>query len=209
MTSTSPNRAIERISLKDGSRSVVVSPTPGRAIDSLSVREDALYYTLRERSGVGASLFRRPWDGGSPVSIGLPGLQTLYPLGAQEGVSGLLVGGAGWTRFPTVMRVDARGAASETGLQPQPRGVEASRLEATVVEVPSHDGTLVPLSIVRRQGTPRAGRNPTFLPGYGAYGFSAEPFLSPELIAYFNPGFIRSFSPYRELGSASRRERLW
>src|SRR3546814_12991421 len=75
---------------------------------------DLLYYTLRERSGVGASLFRRPWDGGSPVSIGLPGLQTLYPLGAQEGVSGLLVGGAGWTRFPTVMRVDARGAASET-----------------------------------------------------------------------------------------------
>src|SRR3546814_3005206 len=51
MTSTSPNRAIERISLKDGSRSVVVSPTPGRAIDSLSVREDALYYTLRERPG--------------------------------------------------------------------------------------------------------------------------------------------------------------
>src|SRR3546814_15572814 len=87
MTSTSPNRAIGRISLKDGSRSVVVSPTPGRAIDSLSVREDALYYTLRERSGVGASLFRRPWDGGSPVSIGLPGLQTLYPLGAQEGRS--------------------------------------------------------------------------------------------------------------------------
>src|SRR3546814_3747587 len=86
------------------------------------------------------------------------------------------------------MRVDARGAASETGLQPQPRGVEASRLEATVVEVPSHDGTLVPLSIARRKGTPRDGGNPTFLQGYGAYGFSTDPFLSPELFAYFDRG---------------------
>src|SRR3546814_19346014 len=82
------------------------------------------------------------------------------------------------------MRVDARGAASETGLQPQPRGVEASRLEATVVEAPSHDGTLVPLSIVRRKGTPRDRGNPTFLQGYGAYGFSPDPFLSPSLFAY-------------------------
>src|SRR3546814_4312417 len=91
--------------ISDWSSDVCSSDLPGRAIDSLGVREDALYYTLRERSGVGASLFRRPWDGGSPVSIGLPGLQTLYPLGAQEGVSGLLVGGAGWTRFPTVMQI--------------------------------------------------------------------------------------------------------
>lgn len=193
MTSTSPDRQIERVSLKDGARSIVVPATPGRAVDNLSAREDALYYTLRERSGVGVGLFRLPWDGGSPASVALPGLQTLFPLGAQEGVGGMLVGGAGWTRFPTVMRVDAQGAVSETGLQPPPTGVDTSMLEATVVEVPSHDGTSVPLSIIRRKGTPMDGDNPTLLQGYGAYGFSTDPFLVPEFFAYFDRGFIRAF----------------
>jgi prolyl oligopeptidase len=203
MTSTSPDRAIERISLKDGTRSVVVPPTPGRAVDYLSAREDALYYTLRERSGVGVGLFRQPWDGGSPAGVALPGLQTLYPLGAQEGVSGMLVGGAGWRRFPTVMQVDAQGAVSETGLQPQPGGVDASRLEATVVEVASHDGTLVPLSIIQRTGTPLDGNNPTLLQGYGAYGYSTDPYFAPEFLAYFDRGVVRAFCHVRGGGEKS------
>jgi len=46
------------------------------------------------------------------------------------------------------------------------------------IEVPSHDGVLVPLSLIYRKGTPRDGSAVCLLDGYGAYGSSATPFFS-------------------------------
>jgi prolyl oligopeptidase len=46
------------------------------------------------------------------------------------------------------------------------------------VEAPSHDGTMVPLSIVHRKDMKLDGSNPTILEGYGAYGYSMTPYFS-------------------------------
>ncbi len=46
------------------------------------------------------------------------------------------------------------------------------------VEVPGHDGTMVPLSIVHRKGIPLDGSSRCILDGYGAYGMSATPRFS-------------------------------
>ncbi len=45
-------------------------------------------------------------------------------------------------------------------------------------EVPGHDGTKVPLSIVYQKGIPLDGSNSCILEGYGAYGISATPHFS-------------------------------
>ena len=46
------------------------------------------------------------------------------------------------------------------------------------VEVPGHDGTMVPLSIMHLKGIPMDGSNSCILDGYGAYGISATPYFS-------------------------------
>ena len=46
------------------------------------------------------------------------------------------------------------------------------------VEVPGHDGTMIPLSIIYRRGIPLDGSNCCILTGYGAYGGSATPRFS-------------------------------
>jgi prolyl oligopeptidase len=51
-------------------------------------------------------------------------------------------------------------------------------LVADEVEVPSHDGTLVPLSIIHRKGLTLDGSNPCILEGYGAYGMTMSPHFS-------------------------------
>jgi prolyl oligopeptidase len=43
------------------------------------------------------------------------------------------------------------------------------------VEVPSHDGTMVPLSIIHRKDLALDGSSPAILEGYGAYGISYTP----------------------------------
>jgi prolyl oligopeptidase len=51
-------------------------------------------------------------------------------------------------------------------------------LTAEEVEVPGHDGTMIPLSIIYRKGIPRDGNNCCLLSGYGAYGSSIAPSFS-------------------------------
>jgi prolyl oligopeptidase len=49
------------------------------------------------------------------------------------------------------------------------------------VEVPGHDGTLVPLSIIHKKGIPMDGSASCILTGYGAYGISETPFFSERI----------------------------
>ncbi len=46
------------------------------------------------------------------------------------------------------------------------------------VEVPGHDGTMIPLSIIHKKGIPMDGSNCCILTGYGAYGISITPHFS-------------------------------
>jgi prolyl oligopeptidase len=45
------------------------------------------------------------------------------------------------------------------------------------VEVPGHDGTMIPLSLIHKKGIPLDGSNSCLLFGYGAYGYSYAPFF--------------------------------
>jgi len=196
LTARKANREIERLALDTGKRDVVVAEG-ALPIDTVASSDDALFFTTKNANGVGTQLQRRPWATGVVQTIATPGLDTVTMYTTQEGAEGLVVAGSGWARFPDVVRVDAQGAVHPTGLQPPPAGVDASQLEATIVQVTSHDGTQVPLSIVHRRDLVRDGNNPTFMQGYGAYGVSTEPFLTPAHFAYFDRGFVRAFCHVR------------
>jgi len=196
LSATEPNRRIERLSLKTGARDTVVA-NGAVPIDDIHGTPDALYYVTKRASGVGSDLHRMPWGARAAVPVKLPGFDTLQLYPTQHGAQGLHVLGTGWGRFAAIRYVDAQGRIRDTDLQPSPKGVNAADLVATIVQVTSHDGTLVPLSIVHRRGLARDGRNPTLLQGYGAYGINTDPVLVPAHFAYFDRGFVRAFCHVR------------
>jgi prolyl oligopeptidase len=63
------------------------------------------------------------------------------------------------------------------------------------VEVPGHDGEMIPLSIIHLKGIPMDGSNSCILEGYGAYGISYSPRFSVQrsvvlhgvVVAYAHP----------------------
>lgn len=86
---------------------------------------------------------------------------------------------------------------SSEGAAWQPAGLHRSdsvpglpRLVAREVMVPSHDGTMVPLAVVHREGLVLDGRNPTLLTGYAAYGYSIRSGFSPTEVAWFERGGV-------------------
>ncbi|HEX8326761.1 MAG TPA: prolyl oligopeptidase family serine peptidase [Hymenobacter sp.] len=58
------------------------------------------------------------------------------------------------------------------------------------LEVPSHDGTMVPLSLVYRKDLKKDGNAVCFMTGYGAYGVSATPYFSRRNLALLNQGVV-------------------
>lgn len=69
--------------------------------------------------------------------------------------------------------------------------------------VPSHDGVLVPMSIVYKRGMAKNGQNPLVLYGYGSYGSSMDAYFSVARLSLLNRGFIWAIAHIRggeELG---------
>lgn len=198
LSAKQPSRRIEKLSLKDpAAPKTVVVPAGLLPIDNILSSADALYYVAKRESGVGSQLYRLPWNATAATPVELPGLDSVYPFGGQDGVDGLIVAGSGWSSFPEVRRIDAQGVVHATKLQPAPTGVDASQLVSKIVQVPSHDGVEVPLSIVHRKDLARDGSNPTFLYAYGAYGINTDPGLIPAHFVYFDRGFVRAFCHVR------------
>ncbi|MDO5655812.1 MAG: prolyl oligopeptidase family serine peptidase [Flavobacteriaceae bacterium] len=70
---------------------------------------------------------------------------------------------------------------------------------AEEIEIPSHDGVMVPLSIVYdKNKLKKDGSNTAFMQGYGSYGMSAYvPALHADLIPLLNRGVVLAFPHVR------------
>jgi len=129
--------------------------------------------------------------GAKPVPVKLPFAGDIDALAADPRQPGVVFNTGTWTRFGGYYAYDpAAGVVVDTRLQPQGRYDNPGDLVSTEVKVKSHDGTLVPLSIVHRKGLKPDGTNPTILYGYGAYGISQTPFFRPQYLAWFERGGV-------------------
>jgi oligopeptidase B len=69
---------------------------------------------------------------------------------------------------------------------------------------PAPDGTLVPVSLVFRTGTPRDGTAPCLLYGYGSYEHSMDPRFSITQLSLLDRGFIYAIAHVRGGGEMGR-----
>ncbi len=65
-----------------------------------------------------------------------------------------------------------------------------NKLKVEEVEVTSHDGVKVPLSIIYSSDVKLNGENPLVIYAYGAYGYSIMPYFSMHRMAWYNRGII-------------------
>lgn len=86
--------------------------------------------------------------------------------------------------------------------------VDLEGFEYEVVQVPSADGTLVPLQLLYRRGMVRNSDNPTLLYGYGGFNVSLLPGFQRNLLYWLERGGVYAVANLRgggELGEAWHR----
>lgn len=177
-----------RLSKPEIVSAATIVPASEAVITGLATASDALY--VRRMSG-GASDLLRVAYGARPAPVALPFSMDIDSLAADPRRPGVIFDASAWTRFGGYYAYEPRsGKVRDTGLQPQGKYDNPGTLVATEVKVRSHDGTLVPLSIVHKKGLKLDGSNPTILYGYGAYGISMTPFYRPTYLPWFERGGV-------------------
>ncbi len=160
-----------------------------RVLMGLAAAKDGLY--LRARDGNVQRLFKLAYaDDAKPLEVPLPVLGSVAFSSAQPDQDGLLLDLQSWTRARQIYALGADGKVSNTGLQPAGRFDTPADVQASEVMVKSHDGVMVPMSIIHRRGVKLDGRNPTLLYGYASYGITEEPVFSPSRLAWLDQGGV-------------------
>lgn len=171
---------------------------PGEAVvRDVFAAKDGLYVQLMD-GGIGRVL-RVPFQPKVQAEeIRLPFAGAVSLTAAHPHLDGLFMVLASWTKAPRIYEYQpGRGTLKDTGLQPIGTSADADDHVSTEVKVKSHDGVMVPLSIVCKRGAKLDGRNPTLLLGYGAYGTSIDPRFSTPGRAWIEKGGVYAVAHVR------------
>ena len=184
-----------RILVTDAARpnpatATVLLPEGPRNITGIVSSKDYLFVTLND--GINDQI--RQYDPRSQqwADVPLPFSGTAYvqPLDAPRS-NAALVGITSWKQ-----------PAALYDYNPDIKSLVASSFDSKVeypgvadlvveeIEVPSHDGAMVPLSLIYRKGLKKDGQAVCFMDGYGAYGISAVPYFSTRYLALLNQGVV-------------------
>ena len=173
----------------------VLVPESARVLSGITAASDALY--LEARDGNVKRLYKLAHADGSgsaptPQEVPLPvvGAFSFGGGSARADLPGVLLDLQGWTRARQIYAVAADGSVSNTGLQPAGPYDAPGDVLATEVMVKSHDGVMVPMSIIHKASVKLDGNNPTLLYGYASYGVTEEPYFSISRLAWMDAGGV-------------------
>jgi prolyl oligopeptidase len=185
-----------RLGAPDLAQAELVMPPSDQVVVNVAAAADALY--IEARDGNVKRLYKRAHGAsGAPVEVKLP-LEGSFELVSSEGgmgaanprLPGLLIDLQSWNAARQVYEVAADGSVRNTGLQPAGPFDQPAGIVATEVKVKSHDGAMVPMSIIHRADVKLDGSNPTILYGYASYGSTEEPFYSVSRLAWLDAGGV-------------------
>ena len=181
---------------------VVATPPEGGVLESFSLNKDALVAAIREGTSIGVR--RYPLSGaagdttGQRVALPFAGAASVHadPAHAYSSISYSL---SGWTQLPRTFVFD--GATSvDSGLRVNVQPAGLPDIDVVEVTARSHDGVLVPMTILHKKGLKLDGSNPTLLNGYGSYGFSETAGFSPAGMVWLERGGVLAFANVRGSG---------
>jgi prolyl oligopeptidase len=184
---------------------VLVPEMESEIIEDFSISDEALYFSTM-KNGVQAKLYKTDYATGKTEEIELPkkaGSISISSKGPR--FSDVWVNISGWTQSNTRYRYNSE--SNEFTVETMSSKAEFPEYEDLIVEelmVPSHDGTMVPLSLIYKKGLKKDGSNPVMLLGYGSYGISISPFFSPSQLIWTLKGGIFAVAHVRgggELGN--------
>jgi len=181
----------------------VVVTSGERIISEMAIARDALYVSVLD-GGIDR-LIRVDLRGGRTQPVKLPFEGAIAALTTDPYSAGALYRSSSWVKPVGQYLYDPkRQGVIDTNLIPKPQ-VDLSHIEVSRAMARSHDGALVPLTILYKRGLRLDGKDPTLLEGYGAYGVPMQPYLSLPRLAWLERGGVYAVAHVRGGGEIRTR----
>lgn len=167
----------------------VLLPEGKRNITGISASHDYLFVTLN--NGINDQIRQYDVRSGQWSDVPLPSTGTAQVTPLDPSGNECLISTTTWKQPTTLYDYNPTSRKliiSPFNIAATYPGVDDLVVEE--VEVPSHDGVMVPLSLIYKKGLKRDGNAVCFMDGYGAYGISATPRFSSLLLGMLNKGVI-------------------
>lgn len=166
---------------------VLVNASEDEVISQLALTDEALYFTS-SKNGVEAKLYKFQDGKTSFIPLPVPSGASLIASKGRDCPS-LWVATRGWLN--NVIRYKYQhNQFKEVTLTAQGDFPEFRNFVVKELLVSSHDGVLVPLSIIHQKGIELKGQHPTLIQAYGSYGVSIHPYFSAEELIWVEEGGI-------------------
>jgi len=160
-----PRFKIVRLSLKKpdfSSAELIVAPGE-TVVQSLNTARDALYVTILD-TGI-RKILRVPYGKVADSDfLKIPNNAAGYVTSVSKELDGILVYATSWTKGTLIYKYDPETDSFEdTGLMPAGKFDDLEGYSSKEVMVKSHDGVMVPLSIIHKTDIEMNGKNPTLV----------------------------------------------
>lgn len=184
---------------------VVAMAPPNAVLESFALSKNAVLAGVREGTSIGIRRYPPGDTTGTALAMPYPGAAQTYadPNQAFDDVIFTLGGWAQpartWRSSPGLDGTDAK-PATEISLATTRNALAALDIEVRDVVVKSHDGAMVPMTVLHKKGLSRTSAHPTLLEGYGAYGLSETAHYSPANQVWLERGGVLAFANVRGSG---------
>ena len=170
----------------------VLIPEDNKAVISdFEVTSQGLFY-VKTTNGVEAKLHHFEETTGKSTELTLPKASGSVNISAK-GVDfqDLYVTTEGWTSDEENYTYDLNSNRFNThNLTPKKEGTSLDNVVVEEIEIPSHDGVMVPVSLVYSKGMQKNKKNRILITAYGSYGYVDAPYLDKYLLQWLAEGGI-------------------
>ena len=193
-----PRFKVTRVKISDGNlkNQETVFAASDAVVENINTAKDGLYIGVLD--GIGRKIYKIDYQNLKKTEVKSPFPGSVFVREAMPSRDGILMGLNSWTMSNAVLEYDPETAAvTDTQILKQ-IPVDMSDIEVTNAFAKSHDGTMIPLVILRKKGIPLDGKNLLLMNGYGAYGAeNTSPFFDTYDLPWLEKGGIAVFAGIR------------
>lgn len=190
------NYGIVSANIKTGEEEVVFEGFDDRVITDFELTSNGIVLTA-SKNGIEATLHRLTDNGLEDIELPL-NAGSLSMSNFQNTSSFVKLTASGWIKDDVVLMYDVnKNIITELPFFETIAYPEFSDFVVETTEVPSHDGEMVPLSIIYKKGLDKSKRNPTLLTAYGAYGDNMSPFFDIPQLTFIEFGGVLAVAHVR------------
>jgi prolyl oligopeptidase len=176
-----------------------------QVIESMSLAKDAMYIGMNDGGFSKIARIEYKHDA-RPLLLNLPDNSSGYVVSSSLHHDGIYISTNSWTKGSLIYKYDPiTGKFENSGLMPMGKFDDVDGFTSREVSVKSHDGVMVPLSIIYKSDTKLDGNNPTLIRGYGAYGNSMGVYFNPLNLTWLEMGGIMAVAHVRGGGEYGKK----